>query len=98
MAENDGRTLRIVHVLRAPLGGLFRHVLDVAREQIARGHQVGIVADSLTGGKQADSILEEMRPQLALGLFRLPIHRLPHPTDISALLRSRPAFGRFGQM
>jgi glycosyltransferase involved in cell wall biosynthesis len=86
MAENDGRTLRIVHVLRAPLGGLFRHVLDVAREQIARGHQVGIVADSLTGGKQADSILEEMRPQLALGLFRLPIHRLPHPTDISALL------------
>ena len=42
--------LKILHVLRAPVGGLFRHVLDVADGQIARGHHVGIVADSLTGG------------------------------------------------
>jgi glycosyltransferase involved in cell wall biosynthesis len=87
MPEKDGRPLRIVHVLRAPLGGLFRHVLDVTREQIARGHDVGIIADSLTGGSQADRVLAELAPQLALGLVRLPIRRLPHPTDISALLQ-----------
>ena len=84
--RGDGK-LRIVHVLRAPLGGLFRHVLDLTREQIARGHEVGLVADSLTGGAHADTILEELRPHLALGLIRLPIRRLPHPSDLSLLLR-----------
>ena len=45
-----GGQLKILHVLRAPLGGLFRHVLDVAREQVRRGHAVGLVADTTTGG------------------------------------------------
>ena len=31
---------RILHVFRAPVGGLFRHVLDVARLQVAAGHEV----------------------------------------------------------
>ena len=38
--------LNILHVLRAPVGGLFRHVCDLARGQAARGHQVGVVADA----------------------------------------------------
>ncbi|MBV8850034.1 MAG: glycosyltransferase family 4 protein [Methylobacteriaceae bacterium] len=85
--HEGGGKLRIVHVLRAPLGGLFRHVLDLTREQIARGHQVGLITDSLTGGANADTVLEELRPRLALGLVRLPIQRLPHPSDVSQLLR-----------
>ena len=86
MAQKDRQALRIVHVLRAPLGGLFRHVLDLTREQIARGHQVGLIADSLTGGSQADRVLAELQPLLALGLLRIPMRRLPHPSDIPALL------------
>jgi hypothetical protein len=27
-------SLKIMHILRAPLGGLFRHVVDVARGQV----------------------------------------------------------------
>ena len=46
-----GRSLKILHVLRSPVGGLFRHVLDLSRAQAARGHQVGIVADASTGGE-----------------------------------------------
>lgn len=51
--------MRILHVLRAPVGGLFRHVLDLAAEQAARGHEVGILADSntedrLTAGKSPE--------------------------------------------
>src|SRR3954469_24476578 len=42
--------LRIVHCVRAPIGGIFRHVLDLAAEQTARGHLVGIVLDSTSGG------------------------------------------------
>jgi len=38
--------MRILHCLRAPVGGLFRHVLDLAEEQAKRGHDVGIIADS----------------------------------------------------
>ncbi len=45
--------LRILHVFRSPVGGLFRHVIDVVRGQAARGHHVGIVCDALTGGDGA---------------------------------------------
>lgn len=79
--------LKIVHVFRAPLGGLFRHVLDLAREQIARGHHVGIICDSTTGGERAESVLGELAPHLTLGLSRLPMHRNPHPSDIANLAR-----------
>jgi glycosyltransferase involved in cell wall biosynthesis len=77
--------LNILHVLRAPVGGLFRHVLDLTREQIARGNRVGIVADALTGGARADAVLGELAPALALGLSRIPMHRHVHPGDIFAL-------------
>jgi glycosyltransferase involved in cell wall biosynthesis len=80
-----GSSLKIVHVLRAPLGGLFRHVLDVARGQIERGHRVGLVVDSTTGGPRADAALAELAPHLALGLVRVAIARELSPYDIPAL-------------
>ncbi|MGE3247865.1 MAG: glycosyltransferase family 4 protein [Beijerinckiaceae bacterium] len=86
-SEIDGSSLKIIHVLRAPLGGLFRHVLDLTREQIARGHRVGMITDSLAGGDRAAQILAELEPQLALGLMRLPIRRNPHPGDIVNLMK-----------
>jgi glycosyltransferase involved in cell wall biosynthesis len=78
----DDRKLRIVHVLRAPIGGLFRHVLDLAREQIARGHSVGLVTDSTTGGARAVELLADLEPKLELGLLRLPMRRNPHIFDV----------------
>lgn len=78
--------LNILHVLRTPVGGLFRHVLDLARGQIARGHRVGIVADRDSGGPAADSALAEIVPSLALGLSRTPMRRAPGPWDLPALL------------
>lgn len=85
-AENPDARLRILHVFRAPIGGLFRHVVDLTREQVARGHKVGIVADSLTGGETAERQFAELAPQLALGLTRLPIRRFPHPSDVTAAI------------
>lgn len=84
-AEIPGRPLRILHVFRAPLGGLFRHVLDVAKGQVERGHAVGIFCDSSTGGRRADEVLAELEGDLALGVHRLPMRRLPHPRDLLAL-------------
>jgi glycosyltransferase involved in cell wall biosynthesis len=77
--------LNILHVFRAPVGGLFRHVRDLAREQIARGHRVGLIADQRTGGERADAVLRELEPALALGLLRIPMRRQPNPGDLIAL-------------
>jgi glycosyltransferase involved in cell wall biosynthesis len=74
--------MRIVHVMRAPVGGLFRHVVDLAREQVARGHLVGLVADSSTGGVSGDAILASLAPSLALGVTRMKMRRSPHWSDL----------------
>jgi glycosyltransferase involved in cell wall biosynthesis len=81
MAAIPADPLRILHAVRAPVGGIFRHILDLAQGQIERGHQVGILADSLTGGERATTALAEMEPRLALGVHRIPIRREPHPAD-----------------
>jgi glycosyltransferase involved in cell wall biosynthesis len=78
------RTFRILHVLRAPVGGLFRHVVDLAGEQAARGHAVGVVADSSTGDARAAEILDQLAPRLELGLTRVPMSRDIGPHDFAA--------------
>ncbi|MGB7034534.1 MAG: glycosyltransferase family 4 protein [Xanthobacteraceae bacterium] len=80
-------SLKIIHVLRAPLGGLFRHVIDVAKGQIERGHRVGLIVDSTTGGTRANAILGEFAPRLALGVERVPITRQLSFSDVFALSR-----------
>ncbi len=79
------QTLNILHVLRAPVGGLFRHVLDLTHGQVAHGHRVGIVADRHTGGARADEVLRAIEPSLALGLSRVPMRRHANPSDLCAL-------------
>jgi glycosyltransferase involved in cell wall biosynthesis len=79
-----GNSLKILHVLRAPVGGLFRHVLDLARGQIARGHHVGLIADAYTGGAWAEQRLAELAPALALGISRIAMNRQIGLSDILA--------------
>jgi glycosyltransferase involved in cell wall biosynthesis len=81
--------LKILHVLRAPVGGLFRHVLDVADGQIMRGHAVGIVADSLTGGSFAETLFRRVEGKLALGLHRFPMQRGIGLGDVEAVRHVR---------
>jgi glycosyltransferase involved in cell wall biosynthesis len=87
MAAVSDQPLRILHVVRAPVGGIIRHILDLANGQADRGHQVGIIADSLTGGERADAALKEIAPRLKLGVHRLAIRRNPGPADIAAWAR-----------
>ena len=77
----EGQPLRILHATRAPVGGIFRHILDLANGQADRGHHVGIIADSLTGGERAEQALAEIAPRLKLGVHRVAIRREPWPTD-----------------
>jgi glycosyltransferase involved in cell wall biosynthesis len=82
----EDRPLRILHCFRSPVGGIFRHVRDLTEEHASRGHQVGILCDSTTGGAYEDGLFDTIRPHLALGLTRLPIRRAIGPSDIKAAL------------
>jgi glycosyltransferase involved in cell wall biosynthesis len=68
-------SLRILHCLRAPIGGLFRHVNDLAKGQAALGLQVGIICDSEIGGREAARALSSLADFCALGVTRCPMPR-----------------------
>lgn len=88
--------MKIVHILRAPVGGLFRHVVDLANSQIARGHQIGIIADSSTGHAGSEKTLAALAPKLALGLKRIALARQPGPSDIVVLWKISQFLGATG--
>lgn len=71
--------------MRAPVGGLFRHVLDLAGEQARLGHYVGLIADRNATDALSHTRLEEIAPQLRLGLSLIPMSRKPGLGDVSAL-------------
>ncbi len=75
MEAASSSPLNILHVFRAPLGGLFRHVIDLARGQAARGHNVGLIVDSTTGGARADEVLTPLAHDLTLGISKHPFPR-----------------------
>lgn len=89
MPPSPDQPLRILHAVRAPVGGIMRHIIDLANGQVDRGHHVGILADSLTGGERADKALAELAPRLKLGVHRLAIRREPSPEDFLVWLRMR---------
>ncbi|QDI80584.1 glycosyltransferase family 4 protein [Methylorubrum populi] len=80
-----GERHRILHVFRAPVGGLFRHVVDLTRLQAEAGHAVGLICDASTGGERAERALADLSPHLALGVTRIPMRRNPHASDLAAL-------------
>ena len=75
--------LRILHCFRAPVGGLFRHVLDLSAEQAVRGHDVGFVVDSTVADPLTEGRLADAARHLTLGIHRIPMGRLPGPRDLA---------------
>ena len=53
--EAPAGSLNILHVLRAPVGRLFRHVLELVRGQHAQGRAVRASSTSSEGGKPKKS-------------------------------------------
>ena len=85
------RKLRILQVMRAPVGGLFRHVADLTRALAARGHEVGLVVDSLANDAQTESKLAELAPHAALGIHRFAMPRLLGGGDLIDAAGGAPA-------
>ena len=81
--------LRILQVLRAPVGGLFRHVNDLSSELAARGHQVGVVVDKLAADDLTETRLQSLAAVAALGIHRVPMPRVVGPGDVTSPLAIR---------
>jgi glycosyltransferase involved in cell wall biosynthesis len=88
--------LRIVHVVRSPIGGIFRHIVDLADAQTKAGHEVGIVCDSTTGGRFEDDVIARASASLALGATRFPMERRVSLSDFAAARRVLAEIGRLG--
>lgn len=67
--------MRVLHILRAPVGGLFRHVRDLVPTQHGMGLEVGVICDSNATDRLTEERLDALRPCLALGLHKLPMSR-----------------------
>ena len=66
------------------MGGLFRHVSDLAEAQLSLGHQVGIICDADTGGETAELQLRKLTQSLPLGVKRINMSRNIGPSDVTA--------------
>ncbi|MGI8724116.1 MAG: glycosyltransferase family 4 protein [Methyloceanibacter sp.] len=67
--------LRILHCLRTPIGGLFRHVYDLARDQAELGLEVGVICDATAAGEGNDRALVRLADACALGVTRVAMPR-----------------------
>ena len=83
------RKLRILQVMRAPVGGLFRHVADLTRALAAQGHEIGIVVDSLANDAQTESKLTALAPFASLGIHRFAMPRVLGGGDLKTPLAVR---------
>lgn len=77
--------LSILHCLRAPIGGLFRHVCDLAAEQAGMGHHVGIICDVRPAGEFAENALHNLAENhCSLGVSRVAMSRQLGFSDLTA--------------
>jgi glycosyltransferase involved in cell wall biosynthesis len=81
--------LRILQILRAPVGGLFRHVRDLTEELGRRGHHVGVIADSITSDALTAERLDALKPFASLGIHSLPMPRTLGFADFTTPYRIR---------
>ncbi len=73
--------MKILHILRAPIGGLFRHVCDLAENQIKDGHDVGFITAIPPDNDYVKKTFANIEPKLTLGISALNISRLPSYSD-----------------
>lgn len=79
--------LRVLHILRAPLGGLFRHVCDLAKGQAAAGLKVGVIIGDQPHDPVSVARLRALAADCALGVHIVPMGRMPGIGDALNVIR-----------
>ncbi len=75
-------------IARLNVGGAALHVLQLAREQQRRGHEVVVVAGTLAAGEES---MEYVAEELGVDVLKLPSlqRELSARADVSAIVRLR---------
>ncbi len=81
--QGDGEVRRVLHIMRLPMGGLFRHVRDLVTGQQEAGIAAGVVCAEPPDDGISAKRLVEMERYCGLGLHVLPMSRLPGFGDIA---------------
>jgi glycosyltransferase involved in cell wall biosynthesis len=76
---------RVIQLLRAPVGGLFRHASDLIREQHKLGLKLGLICDSTNADSRAASVLADLEPACELGIYHVPMDRSLGFSDVKTL-------------
>jgi glycosyltransferase involved in cell wall biosynthesis len=77
---------RILHSLRAPVGGLFRHVCDLAKAQSDAGYAVGVLCADEPNDPQILERIAALEKHCELGVTRIGLGRMPGLSDVKALM------------
>jgi hypothetical protein len=73
---------RVLLITRAPVGGLWRHILDLMDGLLDRGFELGLVVDSLRASDSVNGVLKRFEPKLSLGVHSMDIPRVPGFGDL----------------
>ncbi len=76
---------RVIQLLRAPFGGLFRHASDLIRAQHKLGLKLGLICDSTKADSHAAAVLTELEPACELGIYHVPMDRSLGFSDLKTL-------------
>lgn len=77
---------RVIQLLRAPVGGLFRHASDLIRAQHKLGLKLGLICDSTNADSHAARMLAELEPACELGIYHVPMDRSLGLSDVKTLI------------
>lgn len=80
------KKLRLVQILRAPIGGLFRHVIDITEGLHAKGFDVAVIVDSSANDEQTEAKLKDLAQYCTLGIHRTEMPRLLGYGDFKSLV------------
>ena len=77
-------TFSIIQCLRAPVGGLFRHVCDLTAELAGMGHRVGVICDARPAGEANEAALRNLENICESGVMRVAMSRQLGIRDFTA--------------
>ncbi len=87
IVSKQKNVMHILHVFRAPLGGLFRHVCDLAEGQKRAGHKVGIICGNISDDEVAAAKLAKLGRHCDLGIHTFQMSRVPGVDDLANMAR-----------
>lgn len=80
------RPLRILQVIEPSGGGSGRHFVDLCSALVEKGHEVTAIYSPV---RAEDRFVQELLDLPLKAIHRVAMRRLPHPSDLAALLQIR---------